>query len=312
MRTAFPPRGLLAPLLLLALLLPRPALGADTIDISMIERITGRHGTYDKKESVFKITVPRDDLSISAAGVKITAAMGLSSWAAFKKSGPGTVLTGDMVLLEGQVNPVMSVALDNGLEVTALHNHFLWETPRVMFMHIAGTGSEEALARAAARVFDKINETSGGAAVERAGIDPSASALTQKVIDDALGKKGEFTKGVYKVTFERKTGYRGTALAAAMGISSWAAFAGQDEQAVVDGDFVAYEGELQAVLKALRANGINIVAIHNHMTAEEPRLVFLHYWSIGPASKLAAGVKAALEAEKEVTNGGTFPGPPGP
>jgi len=299
MRTAFAQHGLLAPLLLLALLLPYPALGADTLNTSMIEKITGRHGTYDRKEDVFKITVPRDDLAISAAGVKITPALGLSSWAAFKKSGPKTIVTGDMVLLEGQVNPVMSVALDNGLEVTALHNHFLWETPRVMFMHIAGFGGEEALAKAAGKVFDKISETKGETAVQRAEIDPSQSAITPKVIDDVLGKKGDLAKGVYKVTFGRETRYHGTALGGAMGINSWAAFAGSDEQAVVDGDFVAYEGELQGVLKALRANGINIVAIHNHMTNEEPRLVFLHYWGIGPTSKLAAGVKAALDAEKK-------------
>lgn len=202
-----------------------------------------------------------------------------------------------MVLLEDQVNPVMSAALDNGLDVTALHNHFLWETPRVMFMHIAGAGDEERLAKAAGKVFDKINETRGEAAANGAGIDPSSSTISPQVIEDALGKKGELAKGVYKVTFERKTRYHGITLGGAMGISSWAAFAGKDEMAVVDGDFAVYEGELQGVLKALRASGINIVAIHNHMITEEPRLVFLHYWGIGPAPKLARGVKAALDAE---------------
>ncbi len=284
-------------ILLLLLLSSQASFGTDSLNTQMIEELTGRHGTYDKKEEVFKITVPRDDLAISAAGVKILPAMGLSSWAAFKKAGDKTVVTGDMVLLEDQVNLVMSAALDNGLDVTALHNHFLWETPRVMFMHIAGAGDEEILAKAVAKVFDKINESKGVATVERAGIDPSSSSISPQVIEDVLGKKGESARGIYKVTFDRKTRFQGVMLGGAMGINSWAAFAGRDELAVVDGDFAAYEGELRGVLKALRASGINVVAIHNHMITEEPRLVFLHYWGIGPVSKLARGIKAALDTE---------------
>src|SRR5678810_47034 len=110
------------------------------IDTAGIERLTGAKGKLDDSEGVFKVTMPRTDLSVSAAGVKITPPMGLTSWAAFSSTGSQTVVMGDLVLLEDQVNPVMSVALDNGLEVTALHNHFFWETPRVMFMHIGGFG----------------------------------------------------------------------------------------------------------------------------------------------------------------------------
>ena len=135
---------------------PRPATRLDT---AQIEQLTGARGRLDEKEGVFKVSVPRNDLVVTAAGVRLTPAMGLTSWAAFKQAGARTMVMGDQVLLEDQVNPVMSVALDNGLEVTALHNHLLWESPTVMFMHIGGMGDEARLAAAVGKVFAKINET---------------------------------------------------------------------------------------------------------------------------------------------------------
>src|SRR5438477_7305648 len=131
-------------------------------DTAKIESLTGAKGTFSEKEGVFKVSMPRSDLSITAGGVKLTPPMGLTSWAAFKKVGKHTVVMGDTVLLEDQVNPVMSVALENGLEVTALHNHFFWDSPKVMFMHIGGMGDEEKLATAVGKVFAKIKETAGG------------------------------------------------------------------------------------------------------------------------------------------------------
>ena len=268
------------------------------LDTAKIEELTGAKGALNEKEGVFKVTVPRTDLSVSAAGVKITPSMGLTSWAAFKRAGTHTVVMGDLVLLEDQVNPVMSAALDRGLEVTALHNHFLWESPRVMFMHIGGMGEEATLAAAVGQVFAKIKETSDGKGeAPRADIDPSKTTLDPKKLDTLLGTGGELKNGVYKVTFGRETKMHGADMGSTMGVNTWAAFAGSDEQAVVDGDFAMLEAELQGVLKALRASGIDIVAIHQHMSGEEPRVLFLHFWGIGRAEDLAKGIKAALSTQ---------------
>jgi hypothetical protein len=204
-----------------------------------------------------------------------------------------------MVLLEDQVNPVMSVALDNGLEVTALHNHFFWDTPKVMFLHIGGMGQEVKLAAAVGKVFDKIKETSGGKGeVPKVDIDPARSALDPKKIDAILGRSGELKDGVYRVTIGRETKMHGETMGNTMGVNTWAAFAGADDKAVVDGDFAMLESELQGVLKALRGAGINIVAIHQHMSGEQPRVLFLHFWGIGPTGSLAKGIKAALGTQR--------------
>jgi Domain of Unknown Function (DUF1259) len=269
---------------------------ANALDTAKIEKLTGASGKLDEKEGAFKVSVARSDLSITAAGVKLTPPMGLTSWAAFKKAGGRTVLMGDMVLLEDQANPVMSVALDNGLEVTALHNHFFWESPKVMFMHIGGSGDEEKLAAAVGKVFARIKETGGGKGeVPRADIDPANTTLDPKRIEAILGTRGDLKDGVYKVVIGRTTHMHGVEVGNTMGVNTWAAFAGADDKAVVDGDFAMKESELQPVLKALRGAGINIVAIHQHMTGEEPRILFLHYWGVGPTESLARGLKAALE-----------------
>ena len=272
------------------------AAGAARPDTARIEELTAAKGKWSEGEAVFKVTAPRGDLDIRVAGVRMTPPMGLTSWASFKRVGQHTVVMGDMVLLEDQVNPVMSAALDNGLEVTALHNHFLWDTPRVMFMHIAGMGDEAKLAAAVGRVFATIRETSGGKGVTpNAELDPAKTSLNPTKIDAILGEKGGLADGVYKVTIGRTTQMHGEPMGNTMGVNTWAAFVGSDEQAVVDGDFAMLESEVQAVLKALRKAGINIVAIHQHMAGEEPRIVFLHYWGIGPTEALAKGLRAALD-----------------
>ncbi|MBA2351547.1 MAG: DUF1259 domain-containing protein [Burkholderiales bacterium] len=269
------------------------------LNTQRIEQLTGLKGKLDEKERVFKVSMPRKDLNLTAAGVKVTPALGLTAWAAFTKTGEHTMVMGDVVVLEDQVNPVMSVALENGLEVTALHNHFFWDTPKVMFMHIGGMGDEEKLAAAVGEVFEKINATSGGkGSGPRAQIDPAKTTLDPKPIAAIIGASGEMNDGVYKITVGRTTEMEGHAMGNAMGVNTWAAFAGSDQQALVDGDFAMLENEVQGVLKALRDANINIVAIHNHMLMESPRIVFLHYWGVGKATDLARGVKAALDQTK--------------
>jgi len=289
-------------LLLVSNLWTIPAVWAETqtFDTAKIEQLTGVQGRLNEKEGVFKVAVPRSDLKVTVAGVHMTPPMGLTSWAAFTKDGEQPLVMGDMVLLEDQANPVMSVALDQGLEVTALHNHFFWDSPRVMFMHIGGRGSEEKLAAAVGKVFAKIKETSEGKAeAPRTELDPAKTSLDQKKIEGIFGVKGEMTDGVYKATWGRTTKMGEHAIGTAMGVNTWAAFVGSDEQAVVDGDFAMYEDELQGVLKALRAAGIHIVAIHSHMSMESPKVAFLHYWGIGSTTELAKALKSALDTQRK-------------
>jgi hypothetical protein len=172
-----------------------------------------------------------------------------------------------------------------------------------MFMHVGGMGDEERLAEAIGKVFAKIQQTAGGKGETiHAEIDAAGSHIDGAPIDRILGAKGEDAKGVYKVTIGRTTQMHGHEMAKTMGVNTWAAFAGTNEKAIVDGDFAMTESELQAVLKALRGQGINIVAIHNHMTDESPRIMFLHYWGVGPAEQLAQGLKAALDTQKAATS----------
>ncbi|HZZ84920.1 MAG TPA: DUF1259 domain-containing protein [Anaeromyxobacteraceae bacterium] len=275
---------------------PRPASAKPTIDTARIEQLTGAKGQADEKEGVFKVSVPRTDIQPTVAGVKIPPSMGLTSWAAFQGSPGHAMVMGDLVLTEDQVNPVMSVALEGGLEVTALHNHFFWESPRVMFMHIGGMGDEGALASAVGKAFAKMKETAGGKGeTPAAHIDPARSSLDATKIDAALGVKGKLDQGVYKATIGRTTRMHGADAGNAMGVNTWAAFAGSEDHAIVDGDFAMLESELQPVLKALRHAGIDIVAIHQHMAGEQPRILFLHYWGVGPAQDLARGLRAALD-----------------
>ena len=290
--------GLLLSVVGLAMLAAlRPAIGT-ALDTAAIEQLTGAKGKLDEKDGVFKVAVPRTDLSVTVAGVHLTPPMGLTSWAAFQPAGAHAMVMGDLVLLEDQVNPVMSTALDNGLQVTALHNHFFWDTPKVMFMHIGGMADETALATAVGKVFAKIRETSGGKGlVPRADIDPARTSLAPEKIDAVLGTTGELKDGVYKVVIGRTATMDGADIGSTMGVNTWAAFAGSDEVAVVDGDFAMLEGELQTVLKTMRGDGINIVAIHQHMTEESPRYLFLHYWGKGRAVDLAKAVKHAVDTQ---------------
>jgi hypothetical protein len=279
----------------LAAAAPASAASEAMLDTARIEQLTGAKGQLDAREGVFKVSVPRSDLQVTVAGARMTPPMGLTSWAAFQGTPGNTVVMGDLVLAEDQVNPVMSVALGSGLAVTALHNHFLWDSPRIMFMHISGRGDEKTLASAVGKVFETMKATAGGKGAAPVGtFDPARSSLDPTKIDAALGVKGSLAQGVYKVVLGRATRMDGDEVGNAMGVNTWAAFVGSDDRAVVDGDFAMLESELQPVLQALRGAGIDVVAIHQHMVGEQPRIVFLHYWGVGSTQGLAQGLRAAL------------------
>jgi hypothetical protein len=265
-------------------------------DGAQIEKLTGAKGKLDEKEGVFKVSVPRADLNVRVGGVHLTPPMGLTTWAAFTRAGTHTMVMGDLCLTEDQVNPVMSAALDASLEVTALHNHFFWDSPKVMFMHIGGMGDEAKLASGVGKVFQRIQETlATKTPVPTANIDPQKTTLDPAKIEAVLREKGELAAGVYKVTIGRSAKMGAHAVGKTMGVNTWAAFAGSDDSAIVDGDFAMLESELQPVLKALRAANILVVAIHQHMTGEQPRVMFLHYWGTGRTVDLAKGLRAALD-----------------
>lgn len=271
------------------------------LDTARIEQITGLKGTYSEQEDVFKVSKPRNDVKVQIDGWGMPPFMGLTSYAAFKPAhGSQAMMMGDTVLFEDEVNPAMSAALDAGLEVTALHNHFFFDQPKVYFMHIGGHGDTAKLAEGVKKVYDRIAEVRSAHAQPQSafpGQIANPSSISPAPLEAVFGSKGQTNNGMFKVVVGRKANMHGVAVGNEMGVNTWAAFAGTDDEAVVDGDFAMRESELQAVLKSMRASGINIVAIHQHMTDETPRILFLHYWGKGKAVDLAKGVKAALDAQ---------------
>lgn len=270
------------------------------LDTAKIEQITGLKGTLNESEGVFKLSQPRDAIKVTVDGWQMPPFMGLTSWAVFtvgKKE--AAMVMGDLVLFSDEVNPVMSVVLDAGLSITALHNHFFYDNPKVYFMHIAGEGDAEKLAAGVKAAFGKTKEIRAekpepSAAFGQPSLPPK-NAITSALIEETLSVKGQAKDGMFKAVIGRTTKMPcGCEVGKEMGVNTWAAFAGADDNAVVDGDFVVTEDELQPVLKSLRGDGINVVAIHNHMAHEEPRMIFLHYWGRGKAVDLAGAVKRAL------------------
>lgn len=204
------------------------------------------------------------------------------------------------MLLEDEVNPAMSAALDAGLQVTALHNHFFHDQPKVYFMHIGGSGEAGRLAAAVKAMYDRVAEVraanSDAASRQAAGV-ASTSNVSAEPIARILSAKPETKDGMVKFTLGRTTRMHGMSVGNQMGVNTWAAFAGTDDNAVVDGDFAMREEDLQSVLKSMRASGINIVAIHQHMVRENPRIMFLHYWGQGRATDLAVAVRRAFDSQ---------------
>ena len=272
------------------------------MDTAAIEQATGLKGAFNKEENVFKVSKPRGDVTINVDGWTMPPFMGLTSWAAFTPAHDGqTMLMGDTVLLEDEVNPVMTAALDAGLEVTALHNHFFFDEPKVYFMHIGGMGDAATLSAGVKAIYSKIDEVRAAQRQPQKMFGDANIAATSSIspepLEAVLGMKGQAKDGMFKVVVGRTASMHATQVGKEMGVNTWAAFAGTNDEAVVDGDFAMTEPELQPVLKSMRKDGINIVAIHQHMTGEEPRILFLHYWGKGKATELARSLKHALDAQ---------------
>ncbi|HEY2102964.1 MAG TPA: DUF1259 domain-containing protein [Chthoniobacterales bacterium] len=274
------------------------SLFAADLDTAKIDSLTDLKGKLNEKEGVYKVTWPRNDVKVAVDGWTMPPFMGLGTWAAFQGNNDKAMMMGDTVLFEDEVNPAMSAALDNGLSVTALHNHFFFDHPKVYFMHIEGEGAADQLAGAVRKLYDKIKEIRANSAQPKDAFSgnplPGKSSISAEPLNSIFGMSGEVNNGMVKFTIGRPAMMHGVKIDNAMGVNTWAAFAGTDDNAVVDGDFAVTEDELQPALKTLRQAGIYIVAIHSHMTHETPRILFFHYWGKGPAENLANSVKGAL------------------
>jgi hypothetical protein len=262
-------------------------------DYQQVLTTLGRQGDF--KANVLKVNVPRNDLSVTVAGVKTPTPFGFGGWVAFTKgTNAEDVMMGDLVLTQDEVNPVMSALLDHGIDVTALHNHFFWEEPRVFYMHVHGHGTAADLAARLKPALDMIGKSAAPAAPAPA----AAGTLDTAKIAQIVGRPGDLMGAVYKITVGRddlSIKEMGATINARMGLNTWAAFVGTNENAAIAGDVAMLAGEVTPVLKLLRRSGISVVAIHHHMTGTDPAIYFLHYWGTGPAETLAAGFKAALD-----------------
>jgi len=271
---------------------------AANLNTARIDELTGLKGKMNEKEGVYKVTFPRNDVKVVVDGWTMPAFMGLGTWAAFTATKDGAMVMGDTVLFEDEVNAAMTAALDNGLNVTALHNHFFFDHPKVYFMHIEGEGPVDKLAGAVRKVYDAAKQIRAASPNPKDSLGaaplPGKNSITAAPLNEIFGAQGESKDGMVKFTFGRPATMHGTNIGKDMGVNTWAAFAGSDDNAVVDGDFAVTEDQLQPVLKSLLKNKINIVAIHQHMTHEEPRIMFFHYWGRGTAKDLAQAVKGGF------------------
>jgi hypothetical protein len=267
-------------------------------DYDGVLKTLGKQGDF--KANVLKVNIPRSDLKVTIDGIATPTAFGFGGWLAMTNGDGGNdVMMGDLVLLEDEVNPVMSALLGNGLEVTALHNHFFFESPRIFYMHVHGHGKAADLATKAKPAIDLIGHSSPQhqSTVSGGSSNVSAGQIDTANIAKLVGHEGEQSGPVYKITVGRddlNLKEMGATINARMGLNTWAAFFGTDSNAEIAGDVAMLAQEVVPVLKALRANGLNVVAIHNHMMGGEPAVYFLHYWGTGSAEKLATGFKAAL------------------
>lgn len=269
--------------------------GSSQLDVAKIEQITGMKGT--EKNGEYKITVPQHDLHIVVDGFKIIPAMGLGSWAAFTPCGDSAMVMGDIIVTETDLAPVQREVIRQGFAITAIHNHFVRNRPNVMYMHIDRSADIATLSNGVKAIFDKVREARGHDP-KAAKADSVINTLNIPLLDSIIGHKGELAKGVYKYTIGRpdvQLTEHGKPVSSFMGFNTWAAWQGTPDKAAVCGDFTMLENEVAPVIKALVENGIEVVAVHNHMVHETPKVFFLHYWGVGNAEQLARGLKAALD-----------------
>jgi hypothetical protein len=270
-------------------------------EIAAIEKILGKKGTYNEAQAVHNTPFPRNDLKVKVKGDSVPISFGFGGWATIKKTvdGKSAVLMSDTVLLEEEVNPLISSALENGLEISAIHNHFFYEEPRIFYMHLHGMGTPEELAQKYAATIRQSKVAPANQPTAALASGPDAKQLFDlPALDAIVGKTGAVNGTTYKYTIGRDDQTimaMGAEMTAAIGLNSWASFAGNKEQAHIAGDIAMMENEVNAVIKALRSHQLEVVALHHHMLGDQPRTIFLHYYGRGEAATLAQGFRAALD-----------------
>jgi hypothetical protein len=275
------------------------------VGADMISKAAGVKATTTP-DGVVRIGWARTDVTVKVDGTELKPFAGLGSWAAFNSTPHGAMVMGDTVVFQDEVAPAMDAAFAGGLEVTGLHNHFFHDEPKVYFMHIGGTGDPDKLAVAVKGVWDAIKKVRAAhpqPATSFAGDPPKAGAIDAAAIEKTLGHKSETQQGVVKVTIAREGTMHKVKVGGSMGLTTWAAFSGDDKAATVDGDFIMTAQEVQPVLRALRKGGIEVVALHNHMIGEEPAFYFAHFWGKGQTCDLSDAIKGALDAQKGAGKG---------
>lgn len=269
-------------------------------EIRAIETALGKKGRYVEAESTYTLPLPRNDLKVSIKGDSVPIAFGFGGWVSVKKTmdGKSAVLMSDTVLLEEEVNPLISSAHANGLEISAIHNHFFYEQPRIFYMHLHGMGTVADLAKSYAAT---IRNNKLFPANQPNVAQPARTAkeiFDLPALDKIVGKTGAINGATYKYTVGRddlQITAMGAEMTASIGLNSWASFAGTAVTAHVAGDIAMLEAEVNPVIRTLRQNDLEVVALHHHMLGESPRIIFLHYYGRGNANKLATGFRAALE-----------------
>jgi hypothetical protein len=276
-----------------------PALTQD--EMSAIDAAMGKKGAYNEAQATYNMPLPRNDLKVSIKGDPIPIPFGFGGWVSVKHTldGKSAVLMSDTVLQQEEVNPLISAVHANSLEVTAVHNHFFYEEPRIFYMHVHGMGSAtELIGRYAAAIKETklfpANQPPAGPPPERTGKD----IFDVAALDDIVKYKAAVNGPTIKYTVGRddlRVMAMGAEITAAIGLNSWAAFAGDRDNAHIAGDIAMLEPEVNPVIRALRKNNLEVVAVHSHMLGEQPRMIFMHYYGTGPASTLAQGFRAALD-----------------
>ena len=276
-----------------------PALAAG--DMAAIDGALGKKGTYNEAQATYTVALPRNDLKVTIQGDRMPTPFGFAGWVSIKRTldGRSCVLMSDTVLLQSEVNGLVSAAQENGLEISAIHNHFFYEEPRIFFMHIHGMGSAASLGQRYGAAIKSTslfpaNQPPAGLPATRTGRE----IFDVPALDDIVKYKGAVNGPTYKYTVGRddlRVMMMGADMTAAIGLNSWAAFAGEQERAHIAGDIAMLEPEVNPVIQALRKNGLEVVALHSHMLGEQPRIIFLHYHGTGAATVLARGFRSALD-----------------
>jgi hypothetical protein len=277
-----------------------PSFASTALDVQLISEASGEKAT-STPDGVVRLGWTRSDVRVVVDGAPLPPAAGLGSWAAFAPMPNGAMIMGDTVVFEDEVDAAMDAAFAHGLNVTAIHNHFFHDTPKVYFMHIGGEGKAEDLAGAVKAVWGAIRAVRARHPQPQTGFGgraPTAGHVSPDAVATIVGKTATDTQGVAKITIGRTVSMSRMDVGASMGVTTWIAFAGSDALATADGDIVMSANEVQPVLKALRKANYHVVALHNHMIDTSPALYFTHFWSKGSAADLARGFRAVLDAQE--------------